>query len=190
LTLKETQKLFAILMISYPKFYPAEEKDKLRMTIELWAEMLGDIPFDIVQVAVKKLILENSYPPTIADVRKQIADIMTDPEDRIDASTAWGEVTHAVRMFGWPRPEEALESLSPRTRKVVKQIGWQEICQSTEPGVIRGQFLKMYEAYAARERQDALLPESMKEIIRQIGEQQHQKVLEQKEKIIKGLLEG
>ena len=178
MTPQETKKLFAILMVSYPKFYNAEEKDKLRMTIELWVEMLGDIPFEIVQVAVKKLILESPFPPAISDVRKQITDIMSNPDDRADASTAWGEVTKAIRMFGYPRPTEALESLSPRTRKVVESMGWQEICQAEQAGVVRGQFLKMYEAYTARERQDALLPDSMKKMIRQIGEQNHTKLLE------------
>jgi hypothetical protein len=177
MTPQETKKIFAILMVSYPKFFPAEDKDKLRLTIELWAEMLADIPFEVVQVAVKKMILESPYPPAISDVRKQIADIMTAPEDRIDASTAWGEVLHAIRMFGWPRPEEAMESLSPRTRQVVKAMGWQEICQATEAGVVRGQFLKMYDAYASRERQESLLPQSMKNIIKQIG-QSNQKLLQ------------
>lgn len=177
MTLQETKKLFAILMVSYPKFYPAEEKEKLRMTIELWAEMLGDVSFEIVQIAVKKLILESPYPPAISDVRKQIADITSNPDSKIDPSTAWGEVTKAIRIYGYPRPQEALESMSPITRKVVESMGWQEICQAEQAGVVRGQFLKMYEAYSAREKQDALLPQGMKDIIRQIG-QVNQKQIE------------
>ena len=169
MTPQETKKIFGILMISYPRFYPSEEKEKLRMTLELWTEMFADISYNVAEIAIKKLILESSYPPTISDVRKQIADINTDPQDRIDPSTAWGEVLHAIRMFGYPRPAEALESLSPRTRMVIKSIGWQEICSAEQAGVIRGQFLKMYEAYASREKNDALLPQSMRDIIKQIG---------------------
>lgn len=168
MTPQETKKLFMILMVSYPKFYPAEEKDKLRLTIELWTEMLADVPFEVAQIAVKKLILESPFPPTISDVRKQIVDI-TNPDSKIDPSTAWGEVTRALRIYGYPRPQEALQSMSPRTRKVVESMGWQEICQADKAGVVRGQFLKMYEAYSSREKQDALLPQGMKDIIKQIG---------------------
>lgn len=177
MTPQETKKLFMILMVSYPKFYPAEEKEKLRLTIELWTEMLADVPFEVAQIATKKLILESAFPPTISDVRKQIADITADPNNKIDPSTAWGEVAKAIRIYGYPRPQEALESMSPRTRKVVESMGWQEICQAEQSGVVRGQFLKMYEAYSAREKQDALLPQTMKNIIKQIG-QANQKQIE------------
>lgn len=170
MTPQETKKLFMILMVSYPKFYPAEEKEKLRLTIELWTEMLADVPFEVAQIATKKLILESAFPPTISDVRKQIADITADPNDKIDSSTAWGEVMKAIRIYGYPRPKEALESMSPRTRKTVESMGWQEICQADKAGVVRGQFLKMYDTYTQREKQDALLPQSMKTMINQIGQ--------------------
>lgn len=159
----DTIKLLAIINTAFPNMQITESM------VELWHELLGDLEFNLAIAAVKKLILESPFPPTIADIRKRAVEIMTPAEDKIDASTAWGEVVHAIRMFGYPRPQEALESMSPRTRKVVEQMGWQEICQATEPGVVRGQFLRMYEAYSAREKQDALLPQKMRDEIKQIA---------------------
>jgi len=159
----DTIKLLAIINTAFPNMQITESM------VELWHELLGDLEFNLAIAAAKKLILESPFPPTIADIRKRAVEIMTPAEDKIDASTAWGEVVHAIRMFGYPRPQEALESMSPRTRKVVEQMGWQEICQATDPGVVRGQFLRMYEAYSAREKQDALLPQKMRDEIKQIA---------------------
>jgi hypothetical protein len=41
---------------------------------------------------------------------------------------------------------------------------------SEDPAVIRGQFMKMYEIYTQREKQEALLPQKLKQTIRQIAE--------------------
>ena len=90
--------------------------------------------------------------------------------DKTDATTAWGEVVEAIRRFGHYRASEAIKSLSPRAAKVVKAIGYREICMCEEPGVVRGQFLKMYEMYAERERKEALLPTRLREQIQAIGD--------------------
>jgi len=182
MTKGEVAKILAVLAAAYPKF----EVDDLK--VQVWHEMLGDLDYAVANMAVKKLIMQNTFPPAIAEVRKAAAEL-TNPEN-LTSSEAWGEVTSAIRNYGYYREGEALASMSLTTAQVVRYMGWREICMSEDIGVIRGQFLRMYEAYAAKERQDALLPDSMKETIRKIGEQQHQKVIEQKEKIIKGLLEG
>jgi hypothetical protein len=70
----------------------------------------------------------------------------------------------------------------------VKYIGWREICLSEEPGVVRGQFLKMYEQLQERERKEALLPESLKNEIGQLARQHTLKSLESGTKL--KLIEG
>lgn len=177
MTKQEAVKLFAIFKSAYPRFETYNNAETLKPIIMLWAEMLSDIPYPVVEVAAKKLILESPYPPTISDVRKQIVDITSSPGDRIDGATAWGEVVQAIQKHGYYKPEDAITSLSPKVANVVKMIGWQEICTSTEPGVVRGQFIKMYNTYAERTKRDALLPKPMADIIRQIGEGQELKLI-------------
>lgn len=174
MTRKETVKLFTVFTSAYPRFDTFKNPGALKPVIELWTEMLADVPYPVVEAAAKKLILESPYPPTISDVRKQVADITADPKSKIDGATAWGEVSRAVREYGWYDPDGALQSMSPRSRKVVRSIGWKEICMCDKPGVVRGQFLKMYDSYVKRERKDALLPERLKGDIRQIGNRQKQ----------------
>ena len=173
MTKGEVAKLLAVLAASYPKF----EVDDLK--VQIWYEMLGDLDYSVASLAVKKLIMQNTFPPTIADVRKRAAEIMTPPEDQINASEAWGEVMRAIRHYGYYQEAEALASMSPRAAKVARLMGWQEICHSERPDVVRGQFLKMYETVANREKQDRLLPVAMRDEIQRLAENMSIKMLEE-----------
>lgn len=158
----EIAKLFAIITAAFPNMQVTDA-----MT-EIWYELLGDVDFDVAQIAVKKLLLESSYPPTIADVRKQVVSIMSPRQ--IDPAEAWGEVLNAVHRYGYYRQEEALASMSPLVAKAVRYMGWQEICMSEEPSVIRGQFMRIFQQLQEREKQEALLPAKLKNDIQKIAE--------------------
>lgn len=159
-------KLLGMIAVAYPNMKEVDD-----LTVETWYDCLSDIDLEVALAAVKKNILESPFPPTIADIRKQVADVVTLKEDKLDISEAWGEVVKAMQTHGSYSEIEALKSMNPTTKKVVKYMGWREICLSENLGVIRGQFLRMYETVAARERQDRLLPESFKKDIKQIAEQ-------------------
>jgi len=163
MTKGEVAKLLAVLAASYPKF----EVDDLK--VHVWHEMLSDIDYSIASTAIKKLIMQNTFPPSIAEVRKAVTELMN-PE-QVTSSEAWGEVIRAMHNFGYYREEEALASMSPTTARVVRYMGWREICMSEEPaGVLRGQFLKMYEQVTEREQKETLLPERLKDDIKMLSE--------------------
>jgi len=153
MTKKEMTVILAVLKEAYKDFQITETK------IDLWFNLLGDLDFKIVQVAVKKLILESPFIPTISDIRKQAIEIM---HPSIDATEAYGEVRRAIKEYGYDNAYEALGSMSPLTRKVCEYIGWQNICLSEEPSVVRGQFLRMYEQLREKEQKEMLLPEGLK----------------------------
>jgi len=161
MTKTETVKLLAIANAAFPNMQISEA------TASLWNDMLGDLNFQVALAALKKLIYESPYPPTIADIWRKAVEI-TSPASQVTAVEAWGEVLRAIKLYGYYKPIEALNSLSPLTRKVVQQIGWQEICMSEEPDVIRGQFRMMYEQMADRQKQDLLIPDQLKKQIQAI----------------------
>lgn len=158
---KEFLIIMQILVKAYANFQITDDK------VNLYFDLLGDLDFNITQVAVKKLILESPYVPTISDIRKQAIEIM---HPGIDATEAYGEVRRAIKDFGYDNVYEALESMSPLTRKVCGYIGWQNICLSEEPSIIRGQFLRMYSELKEKEQREMLLPESLKKEILEITE--------------------
>lgn len=179
MTKQDMIKIFAILATTYTQFEAVmQDKEKLKLSVEVWHELLGDIDFNIAKMAVQKLILESPFPPTIADLRKHIAEITTPKNDRLDGAYAWGEVTTAIRKYGYYRESEALKSLSPATAKVVKYLNWKEICTCEEPGVIRGQFLKMFEQIAKRDKQERLLPDTLKTAINALSDKFELKLIE------------
>jgi hypothetical protein len=153
----EMAQLLTVIAAAYPKF-PAINT----VMVDIWYEMFKDIDYQVAQVAVKKIILESTFPPSIAELRQTIAEITTPKELKLDAAQAWGEVTRAIKNYGMYREDEAIASMSPRTARVVQMIGWQNICTTEEIDVLRGQFRMMYETTEKREKQDALIPESLR----------------------------
>lgn len=172
----EVIKLLGMLAAAYPNMKEIDE-----ITVALWYDCLKDVDTEPAVLAIKKHILESPFPPSIADIRKQVAAVTMPEGQKLDGATAWGEVIKAIKEYGYYREKEALASMSPLTQRVVKYMSWQEICLSDNPGVVRGQFLKMYETIAEREKQGRLLPESFK---------QEMKMIAEKNNPIAGLIEG
>jgi hypothetical protein len=97
---------------------------------------------------------------------RKLATEIKNPSLQVTAADAWGEVTKAIRYFGWYRSEEALASMSEGARKIAQYIGWQNICEAENLDVLRGQFFKMYGQVETREKTEALLPEGLKKDIK------------------------
>lgn len=136
----------------------APEKRLPKATLDLWFELLGDLPARVVLGAVKAHYATSEYPtlPAIGAVRKAAVALMHPAIPT--AAEAWGQVEHEMRRVGWVGKPD----LSPLTARVVKAIGWQRLCASEDPGVERGQFLKMYDQMAQRDEHDAVLPDGLK----------------------------
>ena len=152
-----------MIALNYSKFEVSKDK------IKLWYELIGDLPFELAQIALKKVMLTSQFPPTVADIRKAATEIVTPAGETLDAGKAWGEVQKAISKYGWPDPDNALASMSPLTQQVVNQISWQELCSCEESGVIRGQFMKMFNALAERQKEQRTLPATLKDEIAKIG---------------------
>ena len=131
-----------------------------KTALSTWFDCLQDLDFPLVMGALKKHALTSEWPPTIASIRKQAADING---PRIpDHTEAWGEVTRAMSRHGSWNHLAALDSMSQHTRRTVIAFGWDRLCIADNVDVVRGQFLKMYDSLTTRDREDALLPESFR----------------------------
>jgi hypothetical protein len=168
MTLDEFTELFEILLAAYPN-HKFRSDDDMGRTLLIWYSLLNDLKYEILEAAIRKHILQsgNTFFPSIYEIRTKALEVVL--PDGSTAADAWGEVTKAIRQFGYMRKDEALQSMTPLTRKVVEAIGWREICTSEEPDIIRAQFRMAYEQMAGREKQEALLPEGMKQKIRELA---------------------
>lgn len=145
-------KLIALCSINYKNF---PEVGKEEMLIELWNNMLEDVPYELGEVAIKKYISESVYPPTIADIRQRVADIS---KPRVTPSIeAWGNVTKVIRKYGSYNEAKALAELDDLTRKTVEYFGYRDLCISENGMADRAHFLKTYETMAERVTKENLL---------------------------------
>lgn len=125
--------------------------DDARM--RLYVEMLSDIPPQILEVAVKKLIMTNKFFPSIAEIRETAYGIKGTISGTAapDESEAWGEVVKAIQSVGYYRkPKFSHEAITA----AVNNIGWQDICTTPNEGTntLRSQFRRAYQLAAQRQK--------------------------------------
>lgn len=158
----ETVKVMTTIAANYRNFDVDDFK------VELWYDMLKDLPFPLVMASVKMVMMSSKYPPTIAEIREGV--VKLSDNQGITAGEAWGEVTRGIAKFGSYDPEGAFSIMSPMTLKVVKQLSWREICSSENISVTRGQFIKIYDSLRVREEHEKLLPEGFKDSVKLLAE--------------------
>lgn len=125
--------------------------DDARM--RLYVEMLSDIPPQILEAAVKKLIMTNKFLPSIAEIRETAYGIKGTISGTAapDESEAWGEVIKAIQSVGYyGKPKFSHEAITT----AVNNIGWQDICMTTYDGMntLRAQFRRAYQLAAQRQK--------------------------------------
>lgn len=167
MTRNEVTMIMGILQVAYPRFYINLSPKQADLSVDLWTKMLADITAEQAVLAVNKIIAVSEWPPTISEVRKAVSE--TQYGKLKEPGEAWGEVTAAIRRFGYMREREALESMPVHTRKAVECMGWQTLCQSEELMADRAHFLKIYELLRNRSVENSQIPVFIKsEIARNI----------------------
>lgn len=121
--------------------------------LRLYVEMLSDIPPSILEASVKKLIMTNKFLPSIAEIREVAYGIkgIISGTAAPDESEAWGEVIKAIQSVGYyGKPKFSHEAITT----AVNNIGWQDICMTTNDGMntLRAQFRRAYQLAAQRQK--------------------------------------
>ena len=170
------KKEFATFAMALKTYYPRENLLPNDQAMTLWFSQLQDIPFEVAQAGLQKWVATNKWSPSIADIREMYTSIVQG--DLPDWGEAWEEVRKAIRNYGSYRPQEAMNSLSPLTRKVVERMGFTNICMSETPQTERANFRMIYEQLADRQKKDAQIPIGLKMLI---GQMKGQSLIEYKE---------
>lgn len=149
--------------------FPNMQDKEMEPTAELWKKMLSDIPYGLAEQALVKVLSAAKFFPTVADIREAAAEISNALP--MTAAEAWGQVVDAMGKYGSYRAVEGVESLSPPVRAMVKRFGgFSEICRCDEIGVIRGQFIKLWDTQAKREKELSALPAQVRQLITGVAE--------------------
>jgi hypothetical protein len=141
-----------IKYVTGPLFIAFSDRKSTPEMISMYYNELMDIDFKTAELAVNELIETSEYFPTIAAIRKTCARIAR-PELSQTASEVSKLIQDAIRKFGHPRALEACEYIkqrNPLAYKVVKGIGFINICKSS-PEFVYPRIDRLY-----REEQKAL----------------------------------
>lgn len=138
-----TLKALAILQLAYPT-------DMSRERLDMYVNMLMDLPPNLLASAVTYCINHCRFLPSVAELRDTAAraTALANGDTDEDSATAWGKVQKAIAAVGYTGVPEFDD---PVTQRVVDRFGWKEICQTPtdDTAILRAQFRKAYESEAA-----------------------------------------
>lgn len=115
-------------------------------TVELWCDLLADLPAAEASKAAKRLVASSDDWPSIARVRRAVAAELGLLPPTLDV---------AVRQF-IDRAKGRTTDLHPLVDETVQALGgWYQIRTASNVGVLVGQFRQLYEPAEARMVADA-----------------------------------
>ena len=72
MTRQEALKILSILRAAFPNSYRNIDAETASATANIWATQFANIPYEVVSIAVNKIISVNTFPPSIAEVFEKI----------------------------------------------------------------------------------------------------------------------
>jgi hypothetical protein len=138
-------------------------KDVPEEMAEVYYDVLQDLPLEALQAAAKLVLAEHRFAnfPTIGELR-EAAQCFLPSNGAPPGEIAYREAMKSVQMFGFAGQAKALARLHPDVAHAVESFGWRALCDSTEPEVCRGQFMRIYESISARRRRLSAMPQALR----------------------------
>lgn len=156
MTFDEAMKLAMIAMAGFPGI----QDKNVRPIALIWSRVLEDVPYEIAEQALMRVLARVKYFPTAAELREAVLEMTS--EELPTAWEAWAEVRRTVQKYGFYEPQAAQSDLNPLVWKAVSVIGWREICLTDEPEIVRAQFVRVYDTLLRRERDERSLPMALR----------------------------
>lgn len=144
-------------------------------SLEVYFDCLKDLTADIMATACKRVLMEHKFAtfPSIAELREAAAETSRGEVKALASAEAWAI---AWKVAGATDPEvdgsfeRAYRGVPAIVVDAIQAYGLCDLCYGKEPvGVVRGQFLRIFEQLAAREKRKALMPPKLAREIEAAG---------------------
>lgn len=168
MTREEVSKMLQMIRLNYPNSFKGYTPDQSRTYADLWYDAFKDKPTALVLAAVKSIMYGDTreFAPNIGQVNAKIHELTT--EDKKTEMEAWALVKKALSRSGWYSTEE-FEKLPKDIQKVIGSPSmlyeWSQTSSEQVNTVIQSNFMRSYRALKTREKQNALLPQSVVELL-------------------------
>lgn len=126
--------------------------------VTAWYSCLSDLPYAAVAAAVKNHAMTSPFPPKVADIRKECAEIMSTP--MLDEQAAWEMVRDGIRngIYG---AEEEFSKFPPEVQAAVVTpwalSEWAMLPSDKVDTVIQSQFKISYRSTMERREKERVL---------------------------------
>lgn len=146
-------------------------------SVDVYFDLLGDLPLDAFQLAAKQVALEHKWAtfPSVAELRSAATNVMVG-SDMISSAEAWQLAWRAAGRIDLDMDgslQRACEGLPSLVVEAMRCYGISSLCYGDDPiGVVRSQFIKIFDQLAERTRRSALLPASLKQAITEVSRKQ------------------
>ena len=161
MTRQEFSKIAAAINTYYPKDKPFVNE----ASVQLWYEEFKELTYEDTVNGLRRHVNTSKWCPTIAELKEAIVKNVAGVKDW---GEAWNECTRAISRYGQYREEEALESMSPLTRQIVKRIGYKDLCRSENQMQDRANFRMVFDQVAGNEYEKAALPVGLQDKIEKL----------------------
>jgi len=172
MTPEETIKILSIIKAAYPQWARDLKPTDAKAMVNLWSSMLEDYPYNVVQVAIKKIIATNKFPPSVAEVIEAINYIKTGGKSEMTEIEAWGLVRKAIKNSAY-NAEEEFNKLPPRIQQAIGSHNilhnWSQESINGIETVIGSNFMRSYKQTVIRKKEEKQLPQSIKTMLGNIG---------------------
>ena len=174
MTRDETIKILMVIQAAYPNYKPPDKT----VSVNVWAEMLSDIPYEKVSAAVKLYIQTDTsgFAPSVGDVRERVCDIFA-KEDDLNETAAWSLVLKAIRRSTYYSEEEfaklpATVQRAVASPKQLREWATLEDVDGKTLTVIQSNFQRTFRAEQQRERERNKLSPDVLRLMRPLNNPQ------------------
>lgn len=165
MTRDETIKILMVIQSAYPNYKPPDKT----VAVNVWAEMLSDIPYEKASAAVKMYIQTDTsgFAPSVGDVRERVCDIFAKKDD-LNETAAWSLVLKAIRRSTYYSEEEfaklpATVQRAVASPKQLREWATLEDVDGKTLTVIQSNFQRTFRVEQQRERErNKLSPDVLK----------------------------
>ena len=159
MTREETIKILMVMQAAYPNYKPQDKT----VAVNVWTEMLSDIPYEKISAAVKSYIQTDTsgFAPSVGDVREKVQLIFFG-EDDLNETTAWSLVLKAIRRSAYYSDEEfaklpATVQRAVASPKQLREWATLEDVDGKTLTVIQSNFQRTFRVEQQRERERSKL---------------------------------
>lgn len=173
MTDKQVDELLTLLQAEYPNSFSSLDERMMAVKRNLWIKEFSADDKTLVYTAVRLFMKSGgAFAPTIGEIRQKMA-ALTTVEAEIPEQTAWALVSKACAN-GLYRYKEEFAKLPPEVQRAVgapEQLkAWAAMDADTVGSVVASNFMRNYRSQQTRERELAVLPPEMRQMIGNIAD--------------------